>query len=255
MNNPTDTTAADSTVDDAAEQTPLADQLNALAIKAAVANRNKANAVEADLVATREVVKALRRNGTTSAVSPLRPDLEIAQVNVSKLTYSAKVTHQFAVDEWVLEKYPEKAEKKVRVRPGKEEALLRFLQDNAPYFIETVEVVPDHVVQDLLSKSKFAHEPMGFNGELGESAPPGIQVDPVSPKVTITPRNIGLIDDLILQGVIDHEGNMLVPSVEPVAEALDALDAAAADMSEATVPDQATAAPAPVFLSVVGGGA
>jgi len=241
MSNPTDTPAAD--LPDAAEQAPAPlGRSNALAIKAAVADRNKTVADHAHRVATAAFAAELGRGATRVAVSPLDPEQHITQVTVSAATYSAKVTSRSRADAWVVENYVEKTEEKTRIKPGFEAAALAALQDLAPYLVETVRVVPDHVIQELVLKSKLAHQPMGWGGEVGkEDGPPGIEVELTSPRIVITHRNPSLIDDLILQGVIDHEGNVLTVPAEPEELAVGEADPAP------------VAAPAPVFLSLVGG--
>jgi hypothetical protein len=184
-------------------------QLNALRIKAAVAGRNKERAVEEARVATAAVVATFGRGKTWDAVDPRNPDVVLAKVNVSKETYEAKFVDRAAAESWVEEKYPEKVEKHLRVRPGNEAAALDALKQYAGFLLEEVQRVPEHEMTRLLINSQQAHEPMGLGNEIGDDAPPGIKVDPRTPRVTFPYLAPDLIDELIEQGVIDHEGNVL----------------------------------------------
>lgn len=187
----------------------LAEQLNALGIKAAVANRNKDRAVEEARAATAAVVATLGRGATQNATDP-RSGHDIAQINVSKETFTARIVDRARAEEWLLANHPEKVEEKERITPGFEEAALAALREHAGFLLEKVKVIPDHVFRELELLSEKARQPMGWSHEIGEeSTPPGIQVTSVAPRVKITYRDADLIDDLIERGVIDHEGNVL----------------------------------------------
>lgn len=196
---------------------PLASQLNALLVKAAVTNRNKTRAAESARVATAEVVATFGLKATQQATDPLGSGRVISQVTVSKPSYKATFTDRQQAEKWVRAQYPEKVEKATRVVPGQEQAALLALQAHAAYLLEEHEYVPDYVLDRLLLKSEQAYEPMGLGGEVGADGPPGIQVDPRPAGVTITYRDADLIDDLIMRGVIDDEGNILVQPAAPAA--------------------------------------
>lgn len=186
----------------------LADANNALLVKLAVASRKSQEAQKAEKAAKKEVVEAFRRGATQVAADPRKPDEEIAQITVSKVTWSAQALDRAAVDEWVKAKYADKAEKKVRIICTDED-VLNIMRTFAPYYLEEVHVVPDHVIRELELKSEVAHQPMGWGGEIGDDAPPGIAVTPSDPKITITWRNADLVDDLIVGGVVDMDGNLI----------------------------------------------
>ncbi len=184
--------------------------LNAVLIRAAVANRNAERFVAADKAAKADVVKVLGRKGSLPVMNPLNPGEEFVQITVSKLTYIAKTEDPSATKEWVKERYAEKVEKRIRLAPGTTERdVFNVLNQFAPYLLETVEVVPDHVIHELELKSKLAQQPMGFGGEVGKDAPPGIVVEESTPKVTVTFRNPAVVDDLLVTGYVDMEGNLL----------------------------------------------
>lgn len=188
----------------------LADELNALLIRTAVAHRNAERAKEAEIEAKAEAVKVLRRGSTQVATNPLKPEEEFVQVTVSKSTYSAKATDRKLLEEWVTERYADKVETQTRLTSTTtEQDVINVLKTFAPYLLEEVTVVPDHVIRELELKSQKAHQPMGWGGEVGEDAPPGIVVEKSTPRVTITFRNADVVDDLILNGVVDMEGNMI----------------------------------------------
>jgi len=184
--------------------------VNALLLRAAVRKYAADRAVESAAEAKAEVVRALRRGATLAAANPVKPEQEIAQVNVSKVTYSATTVDRAAAEEWVKARYGDKVEKKTRLLPTvTERDVFNVLRQFAPYLLEEVDVVPDHVIRELELKSEQAREPMGWGGEIGDAAPTGIKVTQSDPKVTITFREVQAIDDLILNGVIDMDGNML----------------------------------------------
>jgi hypothetical protein len=188
----------------------LAEELNALLIRAAVAYRNAERAVEDETAAKADVVKVLGRNSTKTATNPLNPDEEFVQVNVSKVTYSAKVVDLGATEGWVREKYADRIEKKTRLLANvTEDDLFKVLRHHAPYLLEEIDVVPSHVIRELVLKSEKAHQPMGWGGEVGDDAPPGIKVEKSTPRVSITFRNADVVDDLILNGVVGMDGKML----------------------------------------------
>lgn len=203
-------TTADPTPASARTHTALADELNALLIRAAQLYRQANAAKAAEAAVKAEVVAALRRGATLPATHPRRPDRQIAQVNVSKATYKAATLNRAATEEWVTAKYPMKLENRERLVSTATEADVRnILRTFAPYLLETVKVVPDHVIRELELKSEQAHQPMGWGGETGDDAPPGIEVSVIDPKVTITFRDEDLLDELILSGVVDADGHIV----------------------------------------------
>lgn len=184
--------------------------LNAVLIRAAVAHRNAERAKKADEAAKVDVVKVLGRKGSLPVMNPLNPGEEFVQVTVSKLTYAAKTLDRSATDTWVEARYSEKLEERTRLVAGTTERdVFNVLKQFAPYLLETVKVVPDHVIHELELKSKHAQQPMGFGGEVGEDAPPGIVVEPSTPKVYVTFRRPEVVDDLLIKGIVDMEGNLL----------------------------------------------
>lgn len=190
--------------------TSVAAVLNGLLLRAAVAKYNADRAVADAVAAKNAVVETLRRGATQVAVSPLDAEQEIAQVTVSKTTWSAKAVARAETEEWVKARYPEKVEKKTRqLSTVTEQDVLNVLSTFAPYYLEEVEVVPDHVIRELELKAEVAHEPMGWGGELGDDAPPGIRVFPSDPKVVVTFRDTRAIDALIDAGVVTVDGHMV----------------------------------------------
>lgn len=188
----------------------FAKDLNAILVRAAVASRNAERAELADEAAKADVVKVLGREGSRLAKNPLKPDEEFVKVTVSKLTYSAKTVEPSATEEWIRQRYSEKVEKRRRLTTKfSAQDIIKILEDLAPFLLETVEVIPPHVIGELERKSQQAQQPMGFGGEIGEDAPPGIVVTPSTPKVYVTFRNADVVDDLLACGVVDMEGNPL----------------------------------------------
>ncbi|HWO59451.1 MAG TPA: hypothetical protein VNO31_05395, partial [Umezawaea sp.] len=172
-----DATEHDSAVNDTPDLgTELGRKLNALALKAAVARRNKARAIKAEQQATAAVVAAYGAEGQKQAVDPSGSGRTISQVTVWKAGYKATVTDPLELEKWVKEKYPEKVVKKTRIVPGNEDAVILALREHAGFLLEEHEDVPDYVLAGLLAKSEQAHKPMGWGGEIDDDAPPGIKV-------------------------------------------------------------------------------
>lgn len=188
----------------------VAKDLNAILLRAAVAHRNAERAKQADEAATADVVKVLGRKGSRTVMNPLRPEEEFVQVTVSKLTYSAKAEDPSATEEWIRQRYSEKVETQKRITTKfSAQDIIKILEDLAPFLLEPVEVIPPHVIGELERKSRQAQQPMGFGGEIGKDAPPGIVVTPSTPKVYVTFRNADVVDELIINKVVDMEGNLL----------------------------------------------
>ena len=117
-------------------------------------------------------------------------------MTASETSYKAEFIDYSAAAEWVLKNYEEKAEPRTRIRPDvPEREWLNVLRKHASYMLEEVREVPSHVLADLLRKSQAAGQPMGFNGELGEHAPPGISV--TKPDSTLSVRYYAPADAII----------------------------------------------------------
>jgi len=188
----------------------LADELNALLLRLAVRDYNAKRALASAAAAKAEAVLALRRGGTQVAADPTQSGQEIAQVTVSKVTYTASVVDRGAAEAWVKDRYPDKVETRLRLLPGAtEQDVLNVLRTFAPYLLEEVDVVPDHVLRELELKSQQARRPMGWGGEVDQDAPAGIAVTVSDPRVTVTFRNTEAIDELIVAGVVDMDGNIV----------------------------------------------
>jgi hypothetical protein len=107
----------------------------------------------------------------------------------------------------VTEKYPERLEERTRIKQDRDQDVINVLQVFAPYLLETVRLVPDHVIREIELKSQLAHQPMGLGNEIGEDAPPGIKVSEVPAKVTITFRDLELFGDIDLNGDVTNEAS------------------------------------------------
>ncbi|MEU4804400.1 hypothetical protein [Actinosynnema sp. NPDC023587] len=153
------------------------------------------------------VVQAFRRGATGIAVSPLSPDAELAQITVTKATYKATTRDRTKTEDWIKANYGEKVKTRTRI-VGSDTDVLNVLRTLAPYLLEEEEYVPDNVIYELELKSQKARQPMGWGGEVGDDAPPGIEVTISDPKVNFTFRDRELIDDLITSGVVDEDGTI-----------------------------------------------
>lgn len=185
--------------------------LDRLVLRLGVTQLSRVRAASAEQALRTEVVTALRRGGSRAAVNPYTGE-KIAQVTVSETAYKADVVDPSATTEWVKATYPAKTRKVVKVREGfTPEDVLRALEVLAPYMVEEVVEVEPWVLRELELKSQQAGTPMGWGGEVGENAPPGIKV--VQPdstvRVTFSPHAVDVVDGMLANRVIDMDGNII----------------------------------------------
>ena len=191
-------------------QSSVVEQLNQLIWRLAVVqtHRKRRQAEEREL--RDQVVATVPSGGTWPIVDPRDPDRKLMQATVSKTSYVARVTDRAATEKWVKAEYPAKTRREPRLKECFTQAdAMKALQDLAPGMFEEVDVVEDHLLRELELKSQMAGQPMGFGGEIGEHAPPGITVTKPDPTVvvTFTKSAPDVFDELTVGGVIDLDGN------------------------------------------------
>jgi hypothetical protein len=99
------------------------------------------------------------------------------KATATEMAYQACVEDQSKAAAWVLAHYAEKAEHRIRVSPEvPEREVINVIRSHAKHMLEEVVEVPDYVLHELVQKAKQAGQPIGFGGEVGENAPPGIKV-------------------------------------------------------------------------------
>jgi hypothetical protein len=98
--------------------------------------------------------------------------------------WTGHVTNRSAVDRWVTDRYPERCETRSRITSMAE--AIRVLREVRPDLVEDYQAVPDYVAESLVRRSEKAQRPCGFEGEIGDNAPPGIEVLPPKPVLRIT---------------------------------------------------------------------
>jgi hypothetical protein len=130
---------------------------------------------EADKDARTAAAKLLRKGDTLACWSPLDPDALMSRVSMSKPKPVAKVTDAAALDQWIRENYPDKVRTEESI-VGTDAEVIAVLREHAPHLLAKTSTVPGWAVNELLTRSTGAGEPAGFGGELGEHAPPGIEV-------------------------------------------------------------------------------
>lgn len=193
-------------------QSSVVEQLNQLIWRLAVVqtHRKRRQAEEREL--RDQVVATVPSGGTWPIVDPRDPDRKLMQATVSKTSYVARVTDRAATEKWVKAEYPAKTRREPRLKECFTQAdAMKALQDLAPGMFEEVDVVEDHLLRELELKSQMAGQPMGFGGEIGEHAPPGITVTKPDPTVvvTFTKSAPDVFDELTAGGVIDLDGNFV----------------------------------------------
>jgi hypothetical protein len=161
--------------------------------------------------ATRATVHAALKKGATEPVT--HPDDEtraIATVSKSKPKAVATVTSPTQLDAWILANYPAKTERRTKIL-GSEADVIAVLREHAEYLLDEVVEVPAWARNELATKSAAVGEPMGFGGETGEHAPPGIHVSTPDGqlRVRLAATAIEVVDDLWLSKRVDLDGNLL----------------------------------------------
>jgi len=116
----------------------------------------------------------MKKGDTLSARSPL-DDVKIARVSKSDPKKRATVTNREAVEQWVTDRHPEKLVERTEI-VGPMPEVLATLRAHAPHLVADKKSVPDWAVNELLLKAEKAGQPVGYDGELDDHAPPGITV-------------------------------------------------------------------------------
>lgn len=197
------------------EQPSVVHQLNQLIWRLGVVQMQRKRRQEEERDLRDQVVATVPSGGTWPIVDPRDPDRKLLQATVSKSSYVAKVTDRAHTEKWVKAEYPEKTRREWRLKEQFTEAdAWKVLRELAPRMFEEAEVVEDHLLRELELKSQMAGQPMGFGGEVGEDAPPGITVTKPDSVVvvTFTEAASGAFDELIVERVIDLDGNFITPA-------------------------------------------
>lgn len=194
------------------EQSSVVGPLNQLIWRLGVVQWHRKRRQQEERELRDQVVATVPSGGTWPVVDPRNPENKLWHSTVSKTSYVAKVTERAATEKWVRAEYPAKTRRESRLKECFTQAdAMKALQDLAPGMFEEVDVVEDHLIRELELKSQLAGQPMGFNGELGEHAPPGITVTKPEPTVLVkfTDAAEAAVEELILAGVIDLDGNFI----------------------------------------------
>lgn len=191
---------------------PIASDLDRLVLRLGVVQWHRMRRQEEETQLRAEVVKALRAGGKRPVYDPRNPEQKLFHATASETNYQARVVDRAKAEEWVRENYPAKLRPRTKLKEGfTEEDVMQVLRKHAAYMIDDVEEVQDWVLRELELKSQQAGEPMGWGNEIGEHAPPGIAVTkPDSTvKMTFSSRAFEVIEALILERVIDVDGNLV----------------------------------------------
>jgi hypothetical protein len=170
--------------------------------------KNRVTEAERD---ARNVVAGLLAKGDNSTVSnPTCPEQAIVEVNKSKPKNRATVDSRREVEMWVRANYPGKAETKTVVI-GSQADVIAVLREHAPFLLDEVTEVPDYVINELVLKSQAAGEPVGFGGEVGEKAPPGLTVSTPEGTLRVTVQDGGadIVEEMWAAGVVDLDGQLV----------------------------------------------
>lgn len=204
-------------MDTAEEQLNVTGYLKQLILRLGITQMHRRRREQEERELRDQVVAVVPPGGTWVIVDPRNPDRKLLQATVSKTSWVAKVTERWRTEKWVVDEYPAKARREWRLKPHFTQAdAMKALFDLAPKMFEEVDYVEDHVIRELELKSQLAGEPVGFGGEIGEHAPPGITVTKPDSKVVVTvPEDAyDAFGELIVSGFIDMDGNIITPSAE-----------------------------------------
>lgn len=170
--------------------------------------KNRVTEAERD---ARNVVSGLLAKGDNSTVAnPVNSGQAIVEVNKSKPKSRATVESRRDVEAWIRSNYPGKAETKTVVI-GSQADVIDVLREHAPFLLDEVSEIPDYVVNELVLKAQAAGEPVGFGGEIGEKAPPGITVSAPEGTLRVIVQDGGadIVDEMWAAGVVDLDGQIV----------------------------------------------
>lgn len=170
----------------------------------------KNRVMEAERNARDAVSGYLNKGNNSTVTNPLNGGQSIAEVNKTKPKNKAEIVNRRAVETWILANYPGKAESKTVVI-GSQADVIEVLREHAPFLLDQVTEVPDYVVNELVLKSQGAGEPVGFGGEVGEKAPPGITVSAPDGQLRVVIQEGGaeVVEEMWAAGVVDLDGQLV----------------------------------------------
>lgn len=134
-------------------------------------------AVKAADAEARQDAARLMRKGTTLPIRSPIDDSKMARTTMSDPKPVATVVDPAALDEWVREHYPEKV-KTETVIVGTDAEVIAVLRESEQgrRLLAVQDILPGWVVNEIVTLSKGAGEPVGPGGEIGDDAPRGIDV-------------------------------------------------------------------------------
>jgi hypothetical protein len=170
----------------------------------------KNRVMEAERDARDAVSGYLNKGNNSTVTNPLNGEQSIAEVSKTKPRNKADVVNRRAVETWILANYPGKVESKTVVI-GSEADVIDVLREHAPFLLDQVTEVPDYVVNELVLKSQAAGQPVGFGGEVGEKAPPGITVSAPDGQLRVVVQEGGAeaVEEMWAAGVVDLDGQLI----------------------------------------------
>jgi hypothetical protein len=170
----------------------------------------KNRVTEAEREARSAVADYLGKGNSSTVTNPAKPEQPIVEVSKTKPKNRADIDDRRAVEGWILANYPGKAETKTVVI-GSQADVIDVLREHAPFLLDEVTDVPNYVVNELVLKSQGAGEPVGFGGETGEKAPPGITVSAPDGQVRVNVHEGGadVVEEMWAAGVVDLDGQIV----------------------------------------------
>ena len=194
----------------AAVPLPELSELDKLVLRLGVVQMHRTQRQQEEQDLRAKVVNKLRPGGKCPIYDPRDPSKKLWNATASETSFRAEVVDRTKAEDWVRENYPSKLRPQVKLKEGFTEAdVLQIARRYAAYMFEEVDVVEPWVLNELKIKSQQAGRPMGWGNEIGEHAPPGIEVTKADSTITMTftPAAAELLRSLIRDGVIDSDGN------------------------------------------------
>lgn len=155
-----------------------------------------------------DLARRLRRGYYSKAWRPGGGDSEadeLGSVSMSKPDYSARVTDEAALVEWLLAHDYHGLTATEHVVAGPQAEVVDVLLAHAPHLVERVTRVEGFALSDILRASAQAHEPVGPGAEAGV---PGIVVERPQSQITVRPNDNArkVVAELLDSGRLGYDG-------------------------------------------------
>lgn len=187
------------------ELTPAQVALQNLAVNVYLNKRTKAGSD-----AARHTAGENLSPGDSLTVRSVLDGTRYARVTMTDPKPVARVVDRDAVEGWAIDHdYGDKLVGRTEI-VGPMSEVIAVLRQHAPHLVDEVHSLPDWALHELRVRSEEAGEPVGWGGEMGEHAPPGIEVS--TPRGVIQVRLESAVErvvaDYLAAGRIQYDGTV-----------------------------------------------